>query len=235
MKNRSFTIGLAATLAYEVFLNDPAPDTLRAALARHAIDLSDEQIELLDKYCRALWSWNEKLNLTRHTDYEKFVARDVVDSLALEPFLDAGAAVLDVGTGGGVPGVVLAIARPDLEISLCDSVAKKAKAAQAIVDDVGLDLHVHHGPGQIVVADFPFDVLVARAVAPLPKLLRWFAPRWESFDRMLVIKGPAWIDERAQAREAGLLQRLDLRKLASYPLSGTESESVVLSIRRKGD
>ncbi len=210
------------------------PDTLRAALARHDIDLSDGAIEALDRYCHALWDWNTKLNLTRHTDYEKFVARDVVDSLALEPFLDSGAKVLDVGTGGGVPGAVLAIVRPDLQVALCDSVAKKAKAVESIVKQAGLDVRVHHAPAQEVVDREEFDVLVARAVAPLSKLLRWFEPHWGQFERLLVIKGPAWIEERSDAREAGLLRKVDLRKLASYPLAGTHSESVVLSLRPKG-
>jgi 16S rRNA (guanine527-N7)-methyltransferase len=209
------------------------PDTLRDALARHAIDLPDDQIELLDRYCRALWSWNEKLNLTRHTSYEKFVARDVVDCLALERLLDSGERVLDVGTGGGVPGVVLAILRPDLEVSLCDSVAKKAKAARAIVEEIGLDVPVHHAPAQEVLERETFHTLVVRAVAPLSKLLRWFAPHWDAFDRLLVIKGPAWLDERKEAHDAGLLRHLQLRKLASYPLPGTESESVILSVRPK--
>lgn len=214
-------------------MTNPPTDTLRDALARHQIDLPDEQIDQLDCYCRSLWSWNSKLNLTRHTNYEKFVARDVVDSMALEPFLDAGGSVLDVGTGGGVPGIVLAIVRPDLEVALCDSVAKKAKVVQAIVDVVGLSLKVYHAPAQQVLAERAFDVLVVRAVAPLAKLLRWFAPHWESIGRVLLIKGPAWLEERNEAREAGLLRHLELRKLAAYPLPGTESESVVLSIRPK--
>ncbi len=189
---------------------------------------------MLDRYCRALWSWNERLNLTRHTTYEKFVARDVVDCLAIERLLDAGERVLDVGTGGGVPGVVLAIVRPDLEVELCDSVAKKAKAAAAIVSELGLSVAVHHAPVQELLGREHFHTLVVRAVAPLVKLLGWLAPHWQSFDRLLVIKGPAWLEERTLAREAGLLKRLQLRKVASYPLPGTESESVVLSIRPSG-
>ena len=64
--------------------------------------------------------------------------------------LDAGEKVLDVGTGGGVPGIVLAIVRPDLEVALCDSVAKKAKAAAEIVAELGLKVPVHHAPVQEV-------------------------------------------------------------------------------------
>jgi 16S rRNA (guanine527-N7)-methyltransferase len=212
-------------------LEPSSADTLPAALARHDLELADDQVELLDRYCQALWQWNDKLNLTRHTNYEKFVSRDVVDSMALEPFLDSGDAVLDVGTGGGVPGIVLAIVRPDLKVSLCDSVAKKAKAVAEIVSQIGLKIVVHHAPVQQVLAAHHFNALVVRAVAPLSKLLRWVEPHWDSFDRLLVIKGPAWVEERTEAREAGLLKRFELRKLASYPLPGTNSESVVLSIR----
>ncbi len=79
-----------------------------------------------------------------------------------------------------------------------------------------------------------FDTLVVRAVAPLAKLLTWFAPHWQSFERLLVVKGPAWVEERHAARERGLLRKLQLRKLESWPIPGTESESVLLEIREKG-
>jgi 16S rRNA (guanine527-N7)-methyltransferase len=204
---------------------------LADALARHGLDLPEDQVALLDRYCRRLWEWNQKLNLTRHTDYEKFVARDIVDSVALEPFLEPGERVLDVGSGGGVPGVVLAVLRPDLEVTLSESVAKKAKALAAIVSESGLNLPVHHQRAEDLLERERFDTLVVRAVAPLPKLLTWFQPRWEMFNRMLIIKGPAWVEERKEARERGLLRGLELRKLAAYPLSGADGESVVLSIR----
>ena len=83
--------------------------------------------------------------------------------------------MLDVGTGGGVPGVVLAIVRPDIEVALCDSVAKKARAVTAIVEELGLAVRVFHARAQNVLMELDerFDTLVVRAVAPLAKLLRW--------------------------------------------------------------
>jgi 16S rRNA (guanine527-N7)-methyltransferase len=206
-------------------------DTLPEALARHDIELEDDQIDMLDRYVRSLWQWNEKLNLTRHTDYEKFVARDVVDARELEPFIDAGQRVLDVGTGGGLPGVILAALRPDLQVTLCDSVAKKAKATTEIMQAAGIGLPVVHGRAEEIVVSSHQDTLVARAVAPLSKLLRWFEPCWDSFDQLLLIKGPAWVEERGAARHVGLLKGLELRCLASYPMAGTQSQSVVLRIR----
>lgn len=206
-------------------------DSLAAVLARHGTELDEDPVELLDQYVRALWSWNEKLNLTRHTDYEKFVSRDVVDSQWLERFLDSAERVLDVGTGGGVPGVVLAILRPDLEVSLCESVAKKARAVEDIVRQLGLPIEVHHARAEELLKDHEYDTLVVRAVAPLDKLLTWFKPHWGALQRLLVLKGPAWVHERAAAQEKNLLRGVRLNVLATYPLPGTESESVVLEIR----
>ncbi len=237
---------------------NPPDDNLAAALARHRIELPAAQVALLERYCELLWDWNTKLNLTRHTDYEKFVARDLVDSLAFAGFLAPNERVLDVGTGGGVPGVVLAILRSDLQVSLCESVGKKARVVAEIVAQLGLAVPVLHARAEEVLsargtgpicAKHPegrsaenrtcplpgqrFDTLVIRAVARLKKLLEWFRPHWKSFDRMLVLKGPSWVEERGEARHYGLLRDLALRKLAAYPLPGTESESVLLQIRRK--
>ncbi|HET6880832.1 MAG TPA: 16S rRNA (guanine(527)-N(7))-methyltransferase RsmG [Pirellulales bacterium] len=209
-------------------------DSLTAALGRHGIELPPDQVELIDRYCRLLWDWNEKLNLTRHTDYEKFVSRDLVDSLVLARHIAEGERVLDVGTGGGVPGVLMGVMRPDLELSLCESVAKKARVVEQIVADLGLPLAVYHQRAEDLLAERTFDTLTARAVAPLPKLLTWLADRWGAFDRLLAIKGPNWVAERHEARERNLLKPLDLRKIEAWPLPGTNSESVLLEIRAKG-
>ena len=190
----------------------------------------------LAAYAASLWAWNERLNLTRHTDVEKFVTRDVADAVAIAPHLARGERLLDVGTGGGVPGVILALLRPDLRVELVDSVAKKARAVGEIIRETGLALPVHEGAAQALVARRPsgpdrFDTLVIRAVAPLAKLLNWFEPICGAYGRMLVVKGPRWEEERDDARFRGLTKRVVIRRLASWPILGSDNESVLLEIR----
>lgn len=211
----------------------PPGDTLAAALARHQIELPAEQVELIQQYCELLWDWNSRMNLTRHTDYERFVARDLRDCLELERFLEPGELVLDVGTGGGVPGIVLSILRPDLQVGLSESVGKKARAVADIVQKLDLDVQVHHMAAQDVLDKKAYETLVVRAVARTSKLLRWFSERWDRFGRLLLIKGPSWVEERGEARHVGLMKDLELRKLATWPLSGTYNDSVLLQIERK--
>ena len=94
---------------------EPQTPTLAEMLAAEGIALEPAQVELLDRYRRLLWSWNEKMNLTRHTTLEKFVTRDVVDSLQLAAAVGAGRAGARRGHGRRRAGVILAIVRPDLE------------------------------------------------------------------------------------------------------------------------
>ncbi len=205
--------------------------SLSSVLARHEIELSEETVTNLQDYCQLLWEWNEKLNLTRHTDYERFVTRDVADCLQLSQLIDGGESVLDVGSGGGVPGVVLAILRPELNVTLCESVQKKAAALRDIVGRLSLTATLKAQRAEDCLQDGAYDTLAARAVGPLWKMLKWFEPHWDAIGRLLAIKGPRWVDERGEARHRGLLRGLELRKAATYPLIGTDSESVILQIR----
>jgi 16S rRNA (guanine527-N7)-methyltransferase len=214
-------------------LSDCDEETLVSALARYDVQLAEQQTAPLQRYCELLWDWNAKLNLTRHTDYDRFVSRDLVDSLQLSQLLEPGQTVLDVGTGGGVPGIVLAILRPDLRVSLCESVGKKTRAVEEILRALALSLPVHHDRAEKVVETHRFDVLVARAVGPLWKICKWFQPHWDKFGCLLAVKGPRWVEERGEARHRGLLQPVELRKAAAYRMPGTDSESVILRLCSK--
>ncbi len=216
---------------------------LAAAIAADAtrlgLGLPAGAADRLAAYAASLWAWNERLNLTRHTDVERFVARDLGDAAAIAAHLAHGERLLDVGTGGGVPGVILAILRPDLRVELCDSVAKKARAVGEIVREAGLTIPVHAAAAQELVARRPtggdrFDTLVVRAVAPLAKLLGWFEPLAASYGRLLVIKGPRWQEELAEARDKRLGKKVAIRRIAAWPLRGSDNESVLLEIRAAG-
>ena len=214
-------------------MSDSVSNTLGDALRRFEIELPGDQAAQLERYCRLLWDWNERLNLTRHTDFDKFVSRDLVDSIELSKLLDPKERVLDVGTGGGVPGIVLGIIRPDLQVSLCESVGKKAQAVETMVRELDLPTPMYRDRAESVVDQSRFEVLVARAVGPLWKICTWFKSHWRSFDRLLAVKGPRWVEERREARERGLLKNVELRKAAEYPMPGTNSESVILKLQAK--
>jgi len=227
---------------------EPSRADLASAVAaeceRLGLVVSSDAVPRLAAYAASLWSWNERLNLTRHTDVEKFVSRDVADAVAIAPHLETGAHVLDVGTGGGVPGVLLSILRPDLRVELCDSVGKRARAVREIVAEIGLTIPVHEGaaPPRVAAAAEAgerggrpgrFDVLVVRAVAPLLKLLGWFEPLCDAYGRMLVIKGPRWEEEKGEARHRGFVKKVGVRRIAAWPIRGSDNESVLLEVKRR--
>jgi len=214
-------------------VSDFQPAALADKLAEYGIDLPAERIELLDRYRAALWRWNHELNLTRHTTLEKFAARDVMDSVQLAQLLKTGERVLDVGTGGGVPGLIMAICRPDLRMSVCESTQKKARVAQAIVQQLELPVTVHACRAEEVLELQTFDTLTVRGVAALAKILTWLKPYWEAFDRLLLVKGRRWAQERGEARHLGLMKTLELRKAAAYLTRDTGAESVILRIQPK--
>lgn len=211
--------------------NGDDPRSLAEFLEFRQIKLPPEQVEQLDQYRKLLWSWNEKLNLTRHTTVAKFVDRDIVDSLQLDEHIPRGQRVVDVGSGGGVPGLVIAIRRPDLRVTLCESTQKKARVLRAIVDDLGLSVEVFGCRVEELLTLRNFDTLVARAVAPMSKLLYWLQPHWDAFDQLLLVKGRNWVEERGEARHRGLLKGLELRRIAEYATPDVPNESVVLQLR----
>jgi 16S rRNA (guanine527-N7)-methyltransferase len=212
----------------------PPAANLQQAAERYGITLADTSIfQGLEAYCMQLWQWNEKINLTRHTNFDLFARRDLLDTVKLSQHIPQDQDILDVGTGGGVPGLVLAILRPDLQISVCESVGKKASVVQNIVHTLKLPVAVYPQRVQLVLEDFRYHALVTRATGSISQLLNWVSDHWIHFDRLLAIKGPRWLEERGEARHRGLMNGIELRCLESYSMPETQSESCILSLSRK--
>jgi 16S rRNA (guanine527-N7)-methyltransferase len=128
----------------------------------------------------------------------------------------------------------MAICRPDLRVTLCESVQKKARVLQSMIEELALPAEVFGVRVEELLELRTFDVIVARAVAPMWKILYWLAPHWEAFDELLLLKGHSWVDERGEARHRGLLKGVDLRKIGSYPMPGLPpGESFILRLQRK--
>jgi 16S rRNA (guanine527-N7)-methyltransferase len=183
--------------------------------------LSPEQSAALDRYLDLLLSANQRMNLTRITDREHARVQHIADALTLLPHLPAGPHRLaDVGSGGGVPGIPLAIARPDMSVTLIESVAKKAAFLEETAAELALaNLDVWRGRAE----DWRgprFDVVACRAVAPMAKLLVWCRPLVAAGGKLLAMKGPKLPEELAGA--AGVLQA----QRASVKVHAVEAEGL---------
>jgi 16S rRNA (guanine527-N7)-methyltransferase len=215
----------------------PATSSLEEALAACEIELASATRRKLKRWCELMWDANQRINLTRHTDWSTFVARDLTDVLQLSNLLDENLEVLDIGSGGGVPGLVLAIVRPDLKVTVCDSVRKKANVLKSLCEALQLPVAVFPERAEAVLADLGFDCCTARAVGPIWKLLTWLNGHWADARKLYTFKGPRWREELAEAKQRGLTKRLLATAVARYPLHSTDAdappiESVIVRLMR---
>ena len=221
------------TRLYGKYPQPPMPlsttELLKSSLQRYNLQVDDQFLDSLSAYAELVWEWNAKINLTRHTDYDSFVSRDVLDTLRLSARIPNGQSVLDVGSGGGVPGIVLAIIRPDLNVCLAESVGKKAEVLRSMVRQLELKVTVQAKRAEDILRHQRFHVLTIRAVAPLRKLLFWFQKYPKQFGRLLLIKGPRWTAERDEAQAEGLLDRFRLTVEDEYLTPGHDNNSVILA------
>ena len=156
---------------------------VRTTCAQNGLQLSDEQFRLLEEYAVRLVGWNRKLNLVSRRDEENLWTKHILHCLSLmfKVEIAKGVKMLDLGTGGGLPGVVLKIARPDLLFTLLDSTQKKINVVKNLLDSLGLaGIDAAWGRAEDLGKQNEYarqyDIVVARAVAPLKDLTRWSYP-----------------------------------------------------------
>jgi 16S rRNA (guanine527-N7)-methyltransferase len=205
---------------------------------RAGLALSERQHDQLARYLDLLFAANERMNLTRITDRAAAEVQHVGDALTVLPFLPtADFRLVDVGSGGGVPGIPLAIARPDARVMLVESTKKKA----AFLKDAALQL----GLANLSISEWraeqvgrsnsreTFDVATARAVATLDWLAEWCLPLVKRGGKLLAMKGERAAEELPAARKA--IKFLGGGEPIVHPieLPGTEHR-VIVEIPKRG-
>jgi len=175
-------------------------DALRKGAAGLPLALTDAQLDRLLDYLALLAKWNAVYNLTAVRDPSQMVVQHLLDSLAAVPAFDSANRVLDVGSGGGLPGMVLAIwareSRPDMRIAMIDTVHKKTAFLTQVKAELGLaNVTVYTGRVEELQVDPLFDVITSRAFADLSDFVNWSGHLLAEGGRFIAMKGLAASEE----------------------------------------
>lgn len=213
-------------------------ELLQQGLGELAIPMEESQMTQFAKYSALLKAWNQKMNLTAIVDDDGIAVKHFLDSvLPLEHItLPTGAKIADVGTGAGFPGVPLKIVRPDLSVTLIDSLQKRIRFLETVCHDLALrDVRCVHGRAEELGRDAgyreQFDVLVSRAVANLKVLCEYCLPFVRVGGMFVALKAQEVEDElsAAKAMIGTLGGRIESVIEATLPQSDMVRKLVVIS------
>lgn len=194
----------------------------------------DKQLDRFYEYMNLLLEWNEKINLTTITDPEEIILKHFIDSLTINKYIDRDRSIADVGTGAGFPGIPLKIYRPDISVTLVDSLNKRINFLDVVISSLGLDnIWTVHARIEDFARDGKyrekFDYATARAVANLAVLSEYLIPVVNIGGRCICMKGSNINEELASARNAIDILGGKVDVVDEFELPGSDiSRSVVI-------
>jgi 16S rRNA (guanine527-N7)-methyltransferase len=161
------------------------------------LELSGDKIAKLMDYLALLFKWNAVYNLTSLRDPMQMVTHHLLDSLVAVPAFAGAKNVLDVGAGGGLPGMVLAICLPDMKVAMIDTVHKKTAFLTQVKAELGLaNVTVYTMRVEQLQVKEPFDVITSRAFADLSDFVNWSGHLLAEGGRFIALKGVATTEEQ---------------------------------------
>jgi len=216
-------------------------EILKEGAQEFGIELSPEELDRFDAFTRLLLLWNRKFNITRITEPEEIAVRHYLDSLAPLAFVkpSKGASIIDIGTGGGMPGIPLKIARPDIKLWLLDAVRKRLTYILEAAGEMGLsDVKVVHSRAEDAGRDRLFreqyDFAVSRAVARLRLLSELCLPLTRVGGTFIAYKGPDVEEELEEAKRALKLLGGEVESVHKFTLPrGGEARTLIFIKKKK--
>lgn len=200
------------------------------------LKVTEEKLEQLDVIYNTLVETNKTMNLTRITEKEDVYLKHFYDSLTLAKVYDLSKVntLCDIGTGAGFPGLVLKIFYPNLEITLVDSLLKRVKYLNSLIDKLELTgIKAYHNRAEdIIKENKKFDIITARAVSALPKLLLWTMPLVNKNGSFLAMKGNVE-EELELSKDIMKKHNWYVNKKENFTLPTKEDVRTILEIKNK--
>ncbi len=200
-------------------------------------DLDESKVEQLLQLQDLYVDWNQKINVVSRKDMDSFMLHHVLHSLAITKYIrfQPGSRVLDLGTGGGFPGIPLSIFFPDVQFHLVDSIGKKIKVVEGVKESLGL-LNITSQHARVEEVKGQFDFVVSRAVAPLLELLTWTKGKYSGEQRnalpngLICLKGGDLNEEIAQVKSQYIVEEYKISN--DFSDSFFETKKVVYAVKR---
>ena len=199
-------------------------------VANTGIELNENQLEKLYLYKEMLVEWNERINLTAITDDEEIIAKHIVDSLEIVKYINEGQSIIDVGTGAGLPGIIIAIYfEGKVSVTLFDALNKRILFLQQVIEKLELNnVQAVHGRAEETSRNIKFreayDVAVSRAVARLNVLLELTVPFVKVGGNCVYMKADKTQEELDESKRAVKELGLNLTGINEYKIKMEEQE-----------
>lgn len=203
------------------------------------LELTKEQYEQFMKYKDLIQEWNKKVNLTSIKEDEEIVKKHFIDSIKIFKFEEVKNAkrIIDIGTGGGFPGIPMKIVNPDCEMVLLDSLNKRINFLNIVINDLGLkNISTIHGRAEdfAVKSEYreKFDVVVSRAVANMTVLSEFCLPYVDIGKHFVALKGPSVDEELNEAKRALSVLGGEVEKLIPVKIEDSDLEHNLVIIKK---
>ncbi len=212
-------------------------EILQNGFDKMGIPWDDEKISRLEKYAELLKEWNEKMNLTAITDTKGIAVKHFLDSASALTTGKINGKVIDVGTGAGFPGVVLKIMKPEIELTLLDSLNKRLVFLKEVLDTLGIsDVELVHSRAEDGAHKKEYrekyDVAVSRAVAALPLLSELCLGYVKKGGSLVALKGPSVTEEALAAKRAIYILGGEIEKILDAQVPDTEMEHKIIILKK---
>lgn len=200
------------------------------------IQLSDKQIEKFFMYKKILKEWNEKINLTAIIDDKEIIIKHFIDSIIIEKYIPQNAKMIDVGTGAGFPGIPIKIIRPDVEITLLDSLNKRVNFLNEVIKQCKLEgITALHGRAEDIAQNVnyreKYDVSTARAVANIATLLEYCTPFVKVGGSFICMKSEAE-QEISDAEKAEKILQVKKENVKIFTLPEIEAKRTLIIYKK---